>query len=306
MNTPSDRIKAVSVIVATRDRPGDLARCLPAILANDWEDFEVVVVDQSASGETAKLVAALDDDRLRYVKHDGKGKSLALNYALPTVRGEVIAFTDDDCTAPTTWLADSVRVFEREPDAGLLFGAFAATDHEADKSFVPAFLPKRYRRIRGRLHRTHFLGVGGNMAVRRSTFERIGGFENHLGPGGRFRTGEDCELAYRALKAGYTVVQDPSIVVTHWGEREYSSGAVRRLIGDAYFAIGAGYGVHARRGDLAATLLVVAESAIVLGQVLARAVRRRRPVGVRRLTNLAAGAFAGLRHGPAGAGHLSV
>ncbi len=302
MNTPIDRIKAVSVVVATRDRPGDLARCLPTILANDWDDFEVVVVDQSASGETAKLVAALDDDRLHYVKHDGKGKSLALNYALPMVRGEIIAFTDDDCTVPDTWLADSVRVFEREPDAGLLFGAFEATGHDSDKSFVPTFLPKRYRRIRGRLHRTHFLGVGGNMAARRSTFERIGGFENHLGPGGRFRTGEDCELAYRALKAGYTVVQDPSIVVTHWGEREYHSGAVRRLIGDAYFAIGAGYGVHARQGDLAAASLVAGETALLLSEVAVRAARRQAPLGFRRLTSFLMGAWAGLRQGSADGG----
>ena len=107
------------------------------------------------------------------------------------------------------------------------------------------------------------IGLGANMAVRRDAFAQIGLFDEDLGPGGRLITGEECELALRALSAGIDVVRDPSFNVLHWGARPVAGGAARDLVNFGFFALGAGYGKHLRGGDWRAAAVVGHETAVV-------------------------------------------
>ena len=59
MSDTTARQPVVSAIICTRDRADDLARCLPTVLANDYPDFEVIVVDQSSTDATQRVVEAL-------------------------------------------------------------------------------------------------------------------------------------------------------------------------------------------------------------------------------------------------------
>lgn len=237
----------VDVIIPSRDRPEDLARCLPTILANDHPQFEVIVVDQSTTNASERVVADLADPRLRYHRQHDTGKSQGVNAALAQAKGDVMAFADDDCTVPPDWLRRAVAVLAKESEVGIVFGAVAAAPHDPRTTFVPEFRPPRYRRLRRRLVRAHHSGIEANMVVRRVMFERIGGFDEFLGPGSRFRSGADWDLAYRALRTGFALVHDPANVVVLWGRREYATGAFRRLIANNYHGVGAGYARHARR-----------------------------------------------------------
>lgn len=289
----------VSVLVATRDRPAQLSRCLPTVLANDHEDFEVLVLDQSQTDESREVIELLDDPRVRYMRLTVVGKTVALNAGLRQATGAVLAFTDDDCTVPADWLRCGIAALDGAPDSGIVFGKLAAVPHDGRRLYIPVYDPPRRRELRGRLSREHFSGVGANMFVREEVFSRAGWFDEGLGPGGRFRTSEDIDLAYRALRAGFAIVEDPTNIVMHWGSRAYATGEVRRLISDSYYGIGSCYARHLRDGDWAAGVLLGREILATSYAVVISATTFRRPTGARRRSYLLLGAMRGYAAGGA-------
>ncbi|MER7435658.1 glycosyltransferase family A protein, partial [Pseudonocardia alni] len=104
----------VTVVVATRNRPESLARCLRAVLASDHPALSVVVVDNDPDDERTELaVRAAGSDRVRYVREPRRGASIGRNRGLAEARTEIVAFTDDDTEVDPAW-------------ASRIAGAFAA------------------------------------------------------------------------------------------------------------------------------------------------------------------------------------
>src|SRR5690242_13152249 len=96
----------VSVVVPTRgDRPQLLQRAIKSILAGSYLPHEVVVVDQGASLESARVVEqfALHDPRVRLVRTTTVGVAHARNLGACATSGSLIAFTDDDCEPSDNW-----------------------------------------------------------------------------------------------------------------------------------------------------------------------------------------------------------
>jgi GT2 family glycosyltransferase len=94
---------AATVVVPTRDRPAQLARCLSAIRRQTLADLELVVVDDASRDSAAveRVVAAHAPARL--VRADGQGPAAARNIGASLARGDVICFTDDDCEPDLRW-----------------------------------------------------------------------------------------------------------------------------------------------------------------------------------------------------------
>ncbi|MGH2492724.1 MAG: glycosyltransferase family 2 protein [Candidatus Limnocylindria bacterium] len=284
----------VSVIVCTKGRPRVLRECIGSVLANDDVEIELVVVDQSPESASREVVQGFAERRLVLIRTTTTGKSRALNAALRRVRADVVAFTDDDCTVPTGWLARALEVFAKHPDAGIVFGALAAMPHDPGRVFVPMFLPDRYRLItRESLRGPLDTGVGANMFVRRSVFDRIGGFDEWVGPGSRFRSGDDHDLALRALRAGFSLIQDPTNVVVHFGGRSHQGGDARATLHANYYGMGAVYARQLRRGDIQALTLFAGQAAWVIGFIARNALHGRSQLGIRRLAYLGLGAVQG-------------
>ena len=234
----------ISVIIATRDRPDDLARCLASVLACDHDSFEVIVVDQS---EPPSPLPA--DSRVIHIPTHTHGKSAALNLAIPYARANLIAFTDDDCTVPPDWLRRIEELFARHPDVAMAFGQLQPMPHDMSQVFVPFVEVERFRIIRAsRL--AHVRGGGGaNMAARRSMFDAIGGYDEQIGPGSRFRACEEYDMYYRALAGGQAVAFAPEITTTHWGARPWADGSGKSLLRSYAYGEGAVMGKHLRLHD---------------------------------------------------------
>jgi GT2 family glycosyltransferase len=287
---------SISVLIATRDRPEHLRRCLQSLAAVQPGGFEIIVADQSSDDASKRVVAEFPGLNVRHLPLSSTGKGRGLNAALTAATGDIVALTDDDCEAPSGWLQRGEQVLRDHPEAGVVYGALRAVDHDPTRTYVPEFLPPKFRIRRGRfISRPHRIGVDANAFIRRAVFERTGGFDEYQGPGGLFRSGEDWEFAYRAAKAGYALVQDPENVVIHHGARDYESGAPRRMLSSNYHGIGAGYARHLRARDLWAGYLLLQEAAIVSADVTWNIVRLRRPFGFRRLSSMLLGAGRGLR-----------
>lgn len=236
----------VSVVICTRNRREDIVWALPSILGNDHPDYEVIVVDQSDGEETKEIVenAAKDHPNVRYIAADKRGKSFALNLGVAAAEGEIIACTDDDTETGTGWVSRAASLFAVEPELEIVFGQVHCPKDLADPE---AFVPSIYFNERRELAKGVIFGMGANMAFRRSAFNRIGGYDEALGPGAPLACSEDHDFSYRAQVAGMRVVAEPSLTLVHRAHR--SSRQWKRVtflygFGDAAF-----YGKHARCGD---------------------------------------------------------
>ncbi len=77
----------VSVILPTYNRAGYLREAIDSVLAQTFQDFEIVVVDDGSSDETAQVVAGCRDGRIVYLHQENSGRSAARNCGLAQARG---------------------------------------------------------------------------------------------------------------------------------------------------------------------------------------------------------------------------
>lgn len=250
----------VSVVVATRNRPDDLARCLESLTRQEApRAIEVVIVDNDpASGQTPPVVARFPGVRL--VSEPRGGLSYARNAGILASRGAIIAATDDDVVVPPHWVERLVQPFAR-PDVMAVTGQVLPLELEtaSQQAFeaygglgrgydVREFGGSWFRWFKRRAVPTWELGATANSAFRASVFAdpRIGLFDEGLGAGTPTGVAEDTYLYYKILKADYTLVYEPAAWVLHRHRRD--DGALRHQI-DAYSAGHVGYHLTTLFGD---------------------------------------------------------
>ncbi len=192
----------VSVIVPTCGRTELLKRCLAALCTQrfDKDRYEIIVVDDVGSIETKRVVDGIDHGvRCRYIPVVGRhGPAAARNAGIRVSRGEIIAFTDDDCIPRPDWLNAGVGVF--------VDGIAGASG----KVEVP--IPERptdYEVNAARLQFSEF--VTASCFYRKYALLKVGGFDE------RFETAwrEDSDLFFRFLKGENRLAQAPDAVVVH-------------------------------------------------------------------------------------------
>ena len=270
----------VSVIVATRNRPRDLARFLKSAEELDDVGFEIVIADQSDGDESELLCGGSPlASRIRYLRCLPRGKSNAVNHAARVARAPILALTDDDCTPDSLWLRNAVDAFAERPYLSVLFGEFVPIEHDPGREFVPSYRitnPQEYRTVPSASWQS---GLGGNMVVRKAAFMAVGGLDECLGPGARFRNADDFDLHHRLVSAGYIAADIPNVIVTHWGARAWADGSAQRLLGASYFGGGAMFAKRIKCRDLRG-FEALWEQTVVLLRLSAQS---RRPGGIRRL-----------------------
>ncbi len=291
----------VAAIVCTIERPGPLEACVRSLLANDYAALEVIVVDQSADEAIADALGPLcaADPRLRHIRTRVAGKTRAQNLAINGSDADLFAFTDDDCVVPPDWVASIVAAFERLPDAGLLFGeVHPPAGHDWDAMFSPSLRIAREERLRPAfLPRSNNL-FGCSMAVRRRTFERIGLFDEALGPGGALAAAnEEVDFHLRALRARppVGVYLTPSFYVVHEHGSRPQGQPARRLLRTYQTGKGAMLAKHTLRGDAGAAcqLALSAGAPFIAGAV--NLARSGKPRGAGMIVPYIQGVARGLR-----------
>ena len=87
----------VSIILPTYNRAHLLPRAINSVLAQNYSDFELIVVDDASQDETKAVVAAIDDSRVRYIRQANKGGvAAARNAGIAASVGQYLAFQDSD------------------------------------------------------------------------------------------------------------------------------------------------------------------------------------------------------------------
>lgn len=236
---PADRSPVgplVTVAVCTRNRATDLRRCLDALGGLEYPHVDVLVVDNAPSDDRTARLVRNEFPSARYVVEPRPGLDWARNRAILETRGEIIAFTDDDVVVDPAWVSTLVSVFLADPEVTAVTGL--VTPHELDTESQQLFeiyggFGRGFRRrwFRGprstplaALHAgTGKFGTGANMAFRRRVFDEVGGFDPALDVGTVTNGGGDLEMFFRVLKAGHTLVYEPSAIVRHRHRATYAA-----------------------------------------------------------------------------------
>jgi GT2 family glycosyltransferase len=265
---------AIACVMCTVGRHDTIARAAGSVLANAYDNFEVIVVDQSADTLTRDALEPLmGDSRLRYIHTDRKGLSRAYNIGIAATTAPIIAFTDDDCVADAGWLAATALVFAQYPDVDMLYGQTLAPLDGDPASVVPG-LSFAEPKILGHGHARPIIGMGANFALRRSLIERVGPFDETLGGGAPLRSSQDFDFQYRAYRAGALIRLSPEVKVDHYGARTRGEQWPRTL--EAYgIGDGAFYWKHVRCGDLTALRLMTQRMSKLLLREMVNPLRRR-------------------------------
>jgi glycosyltransferase involved in cell wall biosynthesis len=247
----------VSAVICTRDRPNKIGNAVRSVLANSHQDFDLTVVDQSATGETEAVISAIaaTDARARLVRDDGVGLSRAYNIGIEASQGDILAFTDDDCLVPENWLSSIVEAFSSDPDAQLLYGqVLPISPPGPDRGLTPFLTIERPERL-SRQDGFRVFGMGANFAARRSLFSAIGSFDEVLGGGGALRSSQDFDLTYRAYRAGMVILLRPEVMLQHDGHRDREDWPT--LLRNYGVGDGGFYSKHVRCRDVLALKLLV-------------------------------------------------
>ena len=207
----------LSLIVCTRNRAARLPEFLARIAsleppAGGWE---LILVDNASTDATPDLIdrfARSASFPVQCLPAGVPGLALARNMGLVHARGDILAFTDDDCYPQRDYLRALIDIFDEGRD-GFVGGRVVLHDPDdarvcvndggtaidiPPRSFVPA----------GLIH-------GANMAIRRDVLRAVGEFDPLLGAGAPCVAGEDIDYIARAVWAGYGGRYDPRPLVAH-------------------------------------------------------------------------------------------
>ena len=198
----------VSIIVPVYNNSRDLKECLSAIRVASFSKTEIIVVDDASTDDTLSTAIGLGVRPLRLVKNSGV--AAARNYGARHAQGEIVLFVDADVVIPPGAVKRVMEVFEGNPALSAVFGSYNAQPRAMGTVSQYRNLLHHFVHQKGKTEASTFWAGCG--AIRRSAFEKIGGFDER-----RYRhpSIEDIELGYRLRQAGHRILLDKSLQVTH-------------------------------------------------------------------------------------------
>jgi GT2 family glycosyltransferase len=203
--SPGEHPVLVSFIIPVRNDARRLERCLHSVRAGRHlaTEIEVVVADNGSTDDSAAVAGAAGAIVLPL---PGVRLGALRNRAVSAAHGQVLAFVDADHEIGPDWVPAAVHVLSDDR-----VGAVGAPCRPPSPATWVQRLYDRLRRHPGRQETVDWLGSG-NMAVRRSAFEQVGGFDMTL------ETCEDVDLCRKLRARGYRLVADPRMHNVHYGD----------------------------------------------------------------------------------------
>jgi len=209
------QIPRVSVILLNHNGEGIIGKCLDHLLAQTFDDFEIVVIDNNSSdASVAVLERYLSSGRISVVRsHKNLGVAGGRNLGVIHSQGAIIAFIDNDGYADSGWLAAAVRTMDSDPRTGvvastvffhrrkiILNGAGGTLNLQGYGGDFCFDCPYEFAQLPDRV----LYAMGCGMVVRRAVLSAIGPFDEKL-----FNYYDDTEMGIRVWKSGYEVVVAP-------------------------------------------------------------------------------------------------
>ena len=172
----------------------------------NYPDYEVILVDDGSRDATAEIAAGFP--QVHVIRQENRGLSVARNVGAAASRGEIVAYTDDDCIADENWLLYLVRGM-RDRGVAAIGGPNITPPNDNWIAKCVAVSPGNPSHVMLDDCRAEHV-PGCNMAFRREVLLNLGGFD------AQYRAaGDDVDLCWRLLDAGYEIGFAPGAMVWH-------------------------------------------------------------------------------------------
>ncbi|MEQ8960612.1 MAG: glycosyltransferase family A protein, partial [Coleofasciculus sp. C2-GNP5-27] len=214
----------IAAIICTHNRDAYLGAAIDSLLAQECDNFIVVVVDNASSDRTREIVEArISHPQLKYVYEPVIGLSVARNTGAQETTAPILAYLDDDAVASPQWLSVLLDAYQQNEQLAIAGGKVTLI-------WPPGVEPPDWisPELAGNLGRydlgDHVVYIkepgltprGLNYSIRRTFLEQIGGFDPNLGrKGKKLLSNEELYMTELALKQGWQVAYLPDAVAAH-------------------------------------------------------------------------------------------
>jgi glycosyltransferase involved in cell wall biosynthesis len=167
----------VSVIIPTYNRGRIIKEAVDSVLAQDYKDFELIVVDDGSTDNTSDVLAPYGDD-IRVLFQENKGVSAARNRGIAEASGRFIAFLDSDDLWLPQKLSAQVEFFNQRPDA-----LICQTEEVWIRNGIRINPKKRHQKPSGMIFKPSLelcLVSPSAVMIQRNLLDRVGGFDETL------------------------------------------------------------------------------------------------------------------------------
>lgn len=190
----------ISVVVPAYNEEKFIGRCLKALRAQRFRDYEIIVVDNSSTDATAEIAANYAD---RVLYEERKGVAYARQRGFMEAKGHIIASTDADTIVGENWLNEISRGLDNL-NLICIYGPVYLLDGLSWEKAAAKYGFTAFLKI------SHFLGIpnitGMNFAVKNEAFHDAGGFDLNV------KSAEDVTLALKLKRIG-KIGFNPKMVV---------------------------------------------------------------------------------------------
>lgn len=206
----------VSVIIPVYNRARLVKRAVKSVLDQTCQDFEVLVVDDCSTDDTAEVVGALDDSRVRVVRNStNAGVAFSRNRGIGLARGRFISLLDSDDYYQPAFLERSVaRMQESDQRVGFIWTGIRVVDDDGKEMYTSTWKPPVDGDPYRQFLRSLKIGTGCGLTFKAEALRQVR-FDPAL------RAAEDTEFFLRlARQYRFDYIDEPLIVITkHRGER---------------------------------------------------------------------------------------
>ena len=185
----------VSVIIPTYNRAEFLRSTITSVLNQTFQDFEIIVIDDASQDHTREVVNSLNDERIRYIRHErNKGVAAARNTGIVNAKSDYIAFLDDDDEWFPEKLQKQFNLLEScPPTIGVVYTGSLRIE-ESSKKILSKIFPKKRGDIFDEILTTNRAADTSTIFLRKQCFEKVGLFDEDL------HFGEDYDMWLRISK----------------------------------------------------------------------------------------------------------
>ncbi len=207
----------LSVVIPAYNEEKYLVKTLRSLRAQSFSDFELIVVDNNSSDNTATIALQFG---AKVIRQNKPGIAPSRQAGFEASRGKFIITTDADTIHYADWLSKIIERFDRE-EVVAVGGLYRLTSGVITARFFFPHLAMIFWKLDNWKSGVWSL-PGCNLAIRADAFYKVGGFNQNL------NIGEDAEICQRLKKVG-KVVFDPELLVITSGRR-YHDGLFRGLV----------------------------------------------------------------------------
>jgi GT2 family glycosyltransferase len=204
---PLPRTPFVSVIVCSYNGGRTLAACLDSLGKLNYPHFEVILVDDGSTDDTAYTVAQFP--WVRYIHQSNHGLSHARNTGAAAAKGDVLAYTDSDCMVDADWLYHLIGTLVSGDYAGVGGPNITPPARNWIQACVAAAPGGPNHVLLTDTVAEHIPGC--NMAFYRWAFEGVGGFDPEYR-----KAGDDVDFCWRIQQSGWVIAFSPTAIVWHY------------------------------------------------------------------------------------------